>query len=315
MLQTTPQPTTSFIAARRTFHEPHNNFKIISGNLKIIGKEPDGDSVAFIADNPAHYHDLKRGYLLRPSTVDNAVQLRFQAIDTPELHYGSDFQPLGDTARDYLLKTILKFKNIQYATSTVAGKPAVKVKSSTPQTIKAHIATNALEPHGRPIAYIFIGEKFTDGENIRLTEKEIVKTVNYKMIESGFAYLLAYDSMPEEHLHIFRAAANKARSTHKGVWKIDSTFNFKLADKTSVEGADAQLVFPKIFRRCIDYFRDMANGNFNGELIDWFKYKNEENDKVRISNNIVVTFSSLFHQVNNNLSFQADTNDIIFIER
>ncbi|HJT04710.1 MAG TPA: hypothetical protein VJ757_13960, partial [Pseudonocardiaceae bacterium] len=64
-------------------------FLCIQGELVIAGYEPDGDSVRFIADDSAHYAALKRADRLRPSPRDRSVQLRFDGVDAPELHYGT----------------------------------------------------------------------------------------------------------------------------------------------------------------------------------------------------------------------------------
>lgn len=314
MQQLTLQPVTNFLSAKPTFSEPHNFYKIISGKLILQGKRPDGDSVAFIANDASHFDDLYRGYLLKPSAVDGSVQLRFEGIDTPELHYGSDLQPMGAAARDLLLHQILGFTKVDYK-NPADDKPATTVEHSVPVSVPVQIATNALEPHGRPIAYIFMNTSFNDGEMTSIDGTLITKSVNFKMIESGNAYLLAYTSMPKEHLQVFKTEANKAKKNALGVWRLDTSFNFQLDDKTSVEGSGAQLIYPKIFRRCIDYFRDVNANRFSGELIEWLQSKQQENDMVRITEHTTVPFSALFSQVNNNVSFEADTNDIVFIEK
>lgn len=45
------------------------------------------------------------------------------------------------------------------------------------------------------------------------------------------------------------------------------------------------------------------------------KKKDRENDMVRITESATVSLSSLVQQVNDHIYFQADTNDIIFIEK
>src|SRR5688572_9288206 len=85
-------------------------YKAIPGQFAIVGYEPDGDSVRFIADDLTAYNDLHRAYRIRSSTKDGSVQLRFEAVDTPETHYGRDAQPLGDEARDRTL-ALLGFNN------------------------------------------------------------------------------------------------------------------------------------------------------------------------------------------------------------
>jgi endonuclease YncB( thermonuclease family) len=85
----------------------------IHGRIVVIGKEPDGDSVRFIADHPEHYAQLKNAHRIHPS-ADGSVRLRLEGADAPELHYGTAAQPLGREARDQLLAW-LGFTKVEYA--------------------------------------------------------------------------------------------------------------------------------------------------------------------------------------------------------
>src|SRR5215468_12107038 len=97
----------------------------IHGNFTLIGKEPDGDSVRFIATNPSAYQVLHRSERIKPSTVDGSVQLRFEGIDAPELHYGSAAQRLGAEARDELLNR-MGFTDIKLSgTKVTSSKPTL----------------------------------------------------------------------------------------------------------------------------------------------------------------------------------------------
>ena len=296
--------------------ETQNHYKIIAGKLLLHGKQPDGDSVAFLADDVSHFEGVYRSHLLKPSAVDGAVQLRFEGIDAPELHYGSAQQPLGKASRDFLLQNLIRFQHIQYKTSA-NGETGNTVASSTPSSIDAYIATNGLEPHGRPISYVFPGKPAqADGSMVSLFPTDLKSSFNYGMLESGLAYLLTYSSMPQSHILFFREIAEKARLSKKGVWEMDTTPVFKLVDKSSVEGIEegVQLIFPKLFRRSVDYFKAVDKG-FDGDLTDWLHSKGEENDQVLLPGNITVPMSSLISQVNATLTFQANTNELIFIEK
>ena len=311
-------PPMNFASQIETFHfassvppnEVHNNYKYIKGRLVLQGRQPDGDSVAFIADNIDYFKDVYRGYLLKPSSRDNSVQLRFEGIDTPELHYGSALQPLGEAARDFLLKDILGFAPT-YKPSNNPDHPDTTVESSIPESIPVCIVTNALETHGRPISYIYLkSDQFEDGDTKPLDPLFLKYSLNYRMLESGYAYLLAYTSMPTAHFQILKEAANIARSQRIGVWEKDATHDFILSTSDSIEGKDAQLIYPKLFRRCIDFFKSGET-----ELKEWLRKTEMENDQVRITETTIVNMSSLIMQVNDHIYFQADTNDIIFIEK
>src|SRR4051794_34546899 len=110
-------------------------FRIIKGTFIIIGKEPDGDSVRFVADNPELYRALRNAFRIKPTQSDGSVQLRFEAVDAPELHYGTDAQPMGDTARDQLLRW-MSFGNIQFS----AASPT-QVIAANPATVRGAILT------------------------------------------------------------------------------------------------------------------------------------------------------------------------------
>src|SRR5438105_4670404 len=127
------------------------------GKLVIVGYQPDGDSIRFIAETPDLFDDLYRGYKIRRGTRDDSVQLRLEAIDAPELHYGNAAQPTGDTARDWLLGQ-LGFTDVTYETGTTS------VVSASPDAVPAVIYTKASDPNGRPISYLHLtgGRRATD---------------------------------------------------------------------------------------------------------------------------------------------------------
>jgi hypothetical protein len=113
----------------------------IHGRLVVIGKEPDGDAVRFIADHSDAYAQLKHAHRIHPSAT-GSVRLRLEGIDAPELHYGAAAQPLGRKARDQLLAWI-GFTELEYAPPaatmvTAAGVQAVPaVISRRPQSSTA----------------------------------------------------------------------------------------------------------------------------------------------------------------------------------
>jgi endonuclease YncB( thermonuclease family) len=287
-------------------------YKAIPGNFVIIGKEPDGDSVRFIADEFDLFEDIYRSYRLKPSRTDNSVQLRFEAVDTPELHYGKDAQPLGDTARDAMLKQ-LGFSGIKYNGDVVSD--------SKPDRLHGVILSKGVDTNGRPIVYVL---NQADADDLNLSEWNLVdeklleKTINKYLLEQGIAYYTVYTSTPSSHRNFLRNITKKARSEKRGVWKIDDTNNFILETQEDI-GANGSLVLPKLFRRCTDYLKAEAKG-FNGELTDWLNANSSgsrrENDLVLLeSSGIEVPFSSLIKQLNRRISLTADLLDLTFLEK
>ena len=69
---------------------------LIAGSFRITGAQPDGDSIRFTPDDPAKW-DLITGPNRVKRNASGAAQLRLDAIDALETHYGTPrtHQPLG----------------------------------------------------------------------------------------------------------------------------------------------------------------------------------------------------------------------------
>jgi endonuclease YncB( thermonuclease family) len=204
----------------------------IHGELVIVGYEPDGDSVRFIADDASHYAGLKRADRIRPSQRDGSVQLRFEGVDAPELHYGKAAQPLGDTARDALLGWI-GFTAIEYDKSQ-----STKVTAAEPATVRAAILAQMVEVNGRPVAYVLLwtaNDLPADGAWVNVEQSLLDQTLNLRLLSEGQAYYTVYTSAPASHRSHLRAVAAEARATGLGVWRRDTTTDWILTDQASIE--------------------------------------------------------------------------------
>ena len=284
----------------------------IKGKFVIAGKEPDGDSVRFIADDSDLYQELQRNYRIKPSR-DRSVQLRFEGIDAPEVHYGRYAQPLGDEARDFLLKK-MGFAKIEFQGD--------RIQSANPDTVSGVILTQAADVNGRPISYVLIGKNAARLENGDWTQVEpelLRQTLNFLMMADGRAYYTVYTSTPRSHRQVLREAALAAREKELGVWAADSTSIFRLVDFDSITPPNGQLILPKLFRRCTDYLKAVADG-YSGNLADWLEgvslqRSRNENDAVIIRDRTQVSLSSLIEQYNSQIVFQEDLLDITFVEK
>jgi endonuclease YncB( thermonuclease family) len=288
------------------------HFWLIRGSFVIVGKQPDGDSVRFIADDTNLFGQLKNNSRIRLSK-DNSVQLRFEAIDAPELHYLGAAQPMGSESRDALLK-LMGFKDPQYRTD------GATVTSASVQTVRGAILSNAAEVNGRPISYGLLekdAKGLTDGTRVGVTNAILQKTLNAKQLLSGMAYLTVYSSTPETHRSFLRALTLKARATKLGVWARDASANFKLTGKESV-GERGALILPKLFRRAVSYLNAKAKNPSLGSIKDWMISSQTsgapEDDLVKI-NLQTVRLSSLLTVAGNQVKFAVDTTDLVFVEK
>ncbi len=293
-------------------------FLAISGNFKLVGYEPDGDSVRFIADNPARWNMLRNHFRIQPSKTDGSVQLRFEGIDATELHYGGQAQPLAQEARDRLL-SLLGFTKVSYEPLTA------KAKASTPQAVSTRVkaSTPMAEINGRPVSYVLVGadaKGLQDGQWTNMTDALLRRTLNAQMLADGTVYVTLYTSSPAQHQRILRQIARDVRAAAQGIWAHDSTPQFDLVDQSSISPPDGAVILPKLFRRATDYLKDLTTKGFSGNLADWIRSVSasgtrNENDKVLVYGSLTVHLADLLEQRNKAVAFLVDPIEITFVEK
>jgi endonuclease YncB( thermonuclease family) len=287
----------------------------LRGQLVVTGKEPDGDSVRFIADTPALFGQLARAHRIRPSS-DGSVQLRFEGVDAPELHYGSAAQPLGGTVRDRLLAE-LGFDGVRFADQP----PTLVAECGPPGGVRAAILSAMAEANGRPVCYVLAGSDGNlppDGAWTEVDAALLDRTVNAWLLREGLAYYTVYTSTPAIHRERLRALAVAARDRRSSLWELDTTREFTVDTQASI-GPDGQLILPKLFRRCTDYLKAVGDG-FAGNLADWMVQvstggSRNENDLVVIGDAIEVRLADLLQQRNRRVALQVDPLDLTFVEK
>jgi endonuclease YncB( thermonuclease family) len=286
-------------------------FLLIRGAFVVIGKSPDGDSVRFIPDDAALLKRLDNSRRIRPSK-DGSVQLRFEAIDAPELHFENAAQPLGVEARDALLKR-MGFTNLRFDKNETAT-------SSTPARVRGAILSQAAESNGRPISYAFLERDVNglqDGSRVALTDTLLKASLNDAMMRSGLAYYTVYSSTPEAQRAYFKALALEARGMKLGVWAQDKTAAFTIKDESSV-GETGQLILPKLFRRVTSYLSNVRRKQFRGSLKDWLIASRDtprsEDDAVDV-NGARKNLSDLLEVSGQTVRFNADPLQLTFIEK
>lgn len=161
-------------------------YRVIKGNFIIVNKEPDADSIRFVAKDPNLYQPLQYAYLIykKINKTDGSLQLRLEAVDAPEVHYGNASQPLGVKFRDQFLDWV-GFRNIKFEDE----KKPNRVTSAEPDTIPGAILSKSAEVNGRPISYLLLdpdveqlrgndGNPVKDGDSIEVNNQVLQKTIN-----------------------------------------------------------------------------------------------------------------------------------------
>jgi endonuclease YncB( thermonuclease family) len=221
---------------------------VIAGTFTIQGAQPDGDSVRFTPDDPSQW-DVITGINRVKRNASGAAQLRLDAIDALETHYGNPrtHQPLGlaHAAADELL-TWLGFTNV------VRGQSET-VNESTPTAVTGHIFTRSADLYGRCIALVGRGDPpKASGSAIFVDGDVLTTTANHDLISKGLAYPTYYRALFPDLRQELTGAVKNARDDGLGVWPHDET-----TSGATVPDLDALqntcVILPKLFRRLVDY--------------------------------------------------------------
>lgn len=271
----------------------------LRGELVVVGKSPDGDSIRFIPRSPALLRSLEGGSRVDPSS-DGSVQLRLDGIDAPETHYNGLAQPLAEPARAELLAWC-GFSDVRWS--------GEQVSAATPERIEAAVQSALVDPNGRPIVLLLVGAGLpADGADVT---PDVERTANFALATSGAGYGTFYTTTEAAVRDPLVAAATAARDARRGVWARDASGDFELRAQASIGPAGA-LILPKLFRRCSDYLRDGAPGT----LPQWLRRRrgepNSPDDEVLVDGQLR-HLSDLVRQNGTRIAFTADPLAILFV--
>jgi endonuclease YncB( thermonuclease family) len=284
---------------------PDPSLLCLRGDLVVIGKSPDGDSIRFVPGTPELIEQLRGSERADPS-ADGTLQLRLDGIDTPETHYGTLAQPLGEPARDELLAWC-GFTDVRFSGGTVTA--------ATPATIPAAVLSGLVDPNGRPIVLLLRGDELpADGAKTAVSAALVARTANVALAASGAAYGTVYTDTDAAIRSALLAPARAARDAGLGVWAIDKTGGFDLRSQASI-GPAGSLILPKLFRRCSDYLRTRMSGE---TLPAWLARQrsgtNPTDDRVFVGDATEPVFlSTLITQDGSRIALRADLLDLVFV--
>jgi hypothetical protein len=261
-------------------------FTLVKGTFHVVDKTktgreigfaPDGDSLAFKPDKVSLLDRLERIDKPYKLTAIGSVQLRFEGIDALELHFrGKTGQerrqpgPLAEDSRDFLTG--------KFGLNPVPYSPPRLIKVKPPVArdgAAGFILSRALDVHGRPVAFVFVGSPAPrrDGATVTLDAALLRKSLNYKSLAAGEAYPLFYETLFPDLRGTLSTAAVNARARRRPIWTMDKSWQ-----GLTVRGADGLeengVIFPKLFRRLIEYYSEGHRG-LSG-FASWLKGTKEQ---------------------------------------
>lgn len=289
-------------------------YRLIHGRLLVREKQsPDGDSIHFAADDMSLFEDLPQWQPARPSTGGPAsFQLRLQAIDTPELHYGGAAQPHGLESRNGLL---------HWLGQDPAQWPWAVAPAGFHWEQPASILCDGFDRHGRPIAFLLPRSAGPDGADTKLDKALLHKSFNHHAALQGLAYLGLYEGglAPSIRAELV-AACHHARLHGTGLWALDCTSDFQVRTLADLSPGQPQLIYPKVFRRCVDALR-WAGGSFQPghDLADFLAARPPEDDSMVLStghgHHVRAHLHAVLRQANQRLQVTVDLNSVDFVSK
>ena len=278
----------------------------VNGNP--TGFQPDGDSIQFKPHVAARLDELEQPGNPYRLTRIGSVNLRFEGIDAPELHYQGTRQPspLAEDARDFLTGEI-GMNPVTY------GPSGTTVDAARERRAGGYILSRSLEFNGRPVSFVFLGTNppKPDGQQVFLNETLLRKSLNHQLMLLGHAYPLFYDTLFADLRVELTAAARRRARPALGVWASDPTALAPVNDLDDIETKFT--IYPKLFRRLSDYFRD---GNIGlDDLPDWMVQQGE-NDEVWILPEMNRThFDNVIDIQPGGIALKHQPKDLVFVSR
>lgn len=246
---------------------------IIKGEYRVLGTAPDGDTVRFVADQPALWSRIPHGVRVNKG----AANLRLEGIDALETHYhvtglSNLHQPtvLAHAAASELLR-FLGFSGVQRG-------PNERITAVKPEATCGFMLSRFADKYGRATAIAFKGSHpAEDGSLVTLDVPSFKKSLNFDLAKAGQAYPTYYTLLYPDLRAALTQAVVKARQARKGLWAEDATADFEVGSLAAVE--DELVILPKLFRRLVEF---IGLGGGDAELSSFKAFLKAKNDRVTV---------------------------------
>jgi endonuclease YncB( thermonuclease family) len=243
---------------------PAPRYTLISGEFYLLypdlprnGPEPDGDTISFLPDHDDLVAALPR-FNGRPPDRKHlgTYSVRFEGIDALETHFQNHHQNLefANAARDLMLREA-GFAQVDF----VPDRPN-KVQAAQPHPLPGHILATGIEANGRIVAQVYPGppdDGVVDGDRVFVDDTLLDRSVDAALVRAaGLAYAELYSTMPFPLIGHLQALVTQARAAGAGFWPREDLGIDNPARPTSVADLADLVIFPKLYRRLVDYFTD-----------------------------------------------------------
>jgi endonuclease YncB( thermonuclease family) len=256
------------------------DFYVLYPDLPGNGPEPDGDTITFLPVHDELVQALPRFNGTRPDRKHlGTYSVRFEGIDALETHYKNRHQNLdfANAARDLMLRQV-GFETVTFRTD----RPN-KVESAVPHPLPGYLLATGIEANGRIVAQVYAGQPDageSDGDRIFVDAARLDRSVNAALVRGGLAYGEFYTTMPFPLIGHLRDGVTQARAAGAGFWPKETAGVDQPAQPASVADLSDLVMFPKLYRRLVDYFAD--NHSDLAAFDTWVRATPERDDPAQL---------------------------------
>ncbi|MGB8702211.1 MAG: thermonuclease family protein [Thermosynechococcaceae cyanobacterium] len=201
------------------------------------------------------------------------LKIRFQGIDTPEIHANGSRQNYGFLA----LAKLEELGGVKFRGQR--GDRAVQVQCSVHNN-------SILDPNERVLGYVTL-------DNLN---------VNVELVRLGYAFPYLYDSVSLAMQQRLRDYAEAAYTAEAGVWREYTSLPVDPLPELQQPIADFGPVnFPTFWRRWAEFYKASRGGGTNARFIDWLKNTPDKDKTLASAPNQAKLLSDLIDPASNRL--------------
>jgi hypothetical protein len=129
------------------------------------------------------------------------------------------------------------------------------------------LLANGIESNGRILGLVYGGALpagFQEGQRVFVDSPTLARSVNAGLVRAGLAYVEVYSTMPLALISDLRAMVGQARSDGAGFWPSESLTLAQAIQPRNLADLQPLVMFPKLYRRLVSYFRDGAPTDLTG---------------------------------------------------
>jgi endonuclease YncB( thermonuclease family) len=298
---------------------PAPRYVLISGEFYVLypdlprnGPEPDGDTISFLPDHDDLVWALPR-FNGRPPDRKHlgTYSVRFEGIDALETHFQNQHQNLefANAARNRMLSEV-GFTQVDF----FPDRPN-KVQAAQPHPLPGHILATGIEANGRIVAQVYPGPAdpgLTDGDRVFVEEALLDRSVNAALVRAGLAYAELYSTMPFPLIGHMQDLVSQARTAGAGFWPREDVGITNPAQPTSVADLTDLVIFPKLYRRLVDYFTDQHTDL--AAFDTWIRAQPDRDDPAQLPTGERGNLHDLYQVDANGVSLRLLPEQLIFLE-